>query len=400
MVIHIVRAAYLLVVMAFTISYAYQHDVYSKGANYTTGFILAPLLVAAALVVGDMLWKRKRLGALSGMFFGLLAGLVIAYLLTQIVTLVRGAFEDPSARAGLVGEGGSEPRVVVNVELKLPADAASRPADASRPEVRQWAELSAPGGRNEDSVSRLINLLLGASAVYMCVSFVLQTKDDFRFVIPYVEFARQTKGARAMLLDTSAIIDGRIADVAETRMLDAQLVVPRFVLAELQTVADSDDRLRRNRGRRGLDVLNKLRAGGKIDIQILDARVPAVDEAPDVDAKLVALARHLDARIVTTDYNLNKIAQLRRVDVINVNDLAGALRPVVLPGETLSVRVVKPGEEAGQGVGYLEDGTMVVVEGGRDNVGKDVALVVTSVLQTSAGRMIFGRAEGAPNGRR
>jgi uncharacterized protein YacL len=239
----------------------------------------------------------------------------------------------------------------------------------------------------------LVKMLLGASAIFMCVSFVMQTKDDFRFVIPYVEFSKESKGPKALLLDTSVIIDGRIADIAETNILDSELIVPRFVLAELQAIADSDDKLKRNRGRRGLDVLNKLQGSGKIDIRIMDTHVAAVDDAADVDAKLVALARHLEARVVTNDYNLNKVAQLRKVDVININDLANALKPIVLPGETLAVKMIKPGEEPGQGVGYLEDGTMVVAEQGRDHLGREIVITVTSVLQTSAGRMIFGKLD-------
>ena len=185
----------------------------------------------------------------------------------------------------------------------------------------------------------------------------------------------------------------RIADIAETRILESEVLVPRFILAELQAIADSEDKLKRNRGRRGLDVLNRLQTSEKIDIRIMDARVPEVEQLKEVDAKLVALAEHLDARIVTNDYNLNKIAQLRGVDVVNVNDLANALKPIVLPGETMSVKIIKPGEEPGQGVGYLEDGTMVVAEQGRDYIGRQVVITVTSVLQTSAGRMIFGRTD-------
>ena len=174
-------------------------------------------------------------------------------------------------------------------------------------------------------------------------------------------------------------------------------------LAELQSIADSDDKLKRNRGRRGLDILNRLQGSDKLDIQILDTHAPGVEAAGDVDAKLVALAQHLNGRVVTNDYNLNKVAQLRGVVVININDLANALKPIVLPGETMMVKIIKSGEEPGQGVGYLEDGTMVVVEQGRDHIANDVTITVTSILQTSAGRMIFGRVEGekaSPRGRR
>ena len=239
----------------------------------------------------------------------------------------------------------------------------------------------------------MIKLLVGSCTVYLCVSFVMQTKDDFRFIIPYVEFARQTRGTRPLLLDTSVIIDGRIADIADTRILASPLVVARFVLDELQDIADSSDKLKRNRGRRGLDVLNRLQGNDKIEIRISDTRVPAVEEVKEVDQKLLALADHLDGLIMTNDYNLNKVSQLRGVEVININDLANALKPVFLPGETLTVKMIKPGEEAGQGIGYLDDGTMVVAEQGRDFIGQEMPITVTSVLQTSAGRMIFGRLD-------
>jgi uncharacterized protein YacL len=199
---------------------------------------------------------------------------------------------------------------------------------------------------------------------------------------------------KPFILDTSVVIDGRIADVVETKIFDSQLIMPRFVLAELQNIADSADRSRRSRGRRGLDVLHKLRSSDKVDLQMYDRELPEFAGHP-VDLKLVMLAKHLDGKIVTNDYNLNKVAQVQGVDVINLNDLANALKPVFLPGESLDVRIVKPGEEPGQGVGYLDDGTMIVVEGGREHLNKTVKIAVTSVLQTSAGRMIFGRYDGA-----
>jgi len=169
--------------------------------------------------------------------------------------------------------------------------------------------------------------------------------------------------------------------------------MPRFVIGELQGIADSDDRLRRGRGRRGLDVLNRLRTNPNVDLQIWDRELPEFANQ-SVDLKLVALAKHLEGKLVTNDYNLNKVARLHGVGVINLNDVSNALKPLFLPGEHIQVRMVKPGEEAGQGVGYLEDGTMVVVEGGRDHVNEQIQIAVTSVLQTSAGRMIFGRYEG------
>jgi uncharacterized protein YacL len=168
--------------------------------------------------------------------------------------------------------------------------------------------------------------------------------------------------------------------------------MPRFVLSELQAIADSSDKLRRSRGRRGLDILNALRAHEQVEFRIMDRDLPEM-AGQTVDMRLVLLARHLDAKIVTGDYNLNKVARLHNVPVINLNDIANSLKPVFLPGETFDVRIVKPGESHGQGVGYLDDGTMIVVEGGRDHINDTVRVCVTSVLQTSAGRMIFGRFE-------
>jgi uncharacterized protein YacL len=234
--------------------------------------------------------------------------------------------------------------------------------------------------------------------VYVCVSTLLQTKDDFRFIIPYMEFSKEVKGARPLVLDTSVVIDGRIADVAETRVIDQPLIVPRFVLQELQGIADSSDKLRRNRGRRGLDILNRLQKSTGVEVNIHDAELPELAGIREVDQRLVVLAKHLGGKVVTNDYNLNKIARLQGVDVINLNDLANALKPIVLPGEGLTVKLLKRGEEPGQGVGYLDDGTMVVAEQGGYHLGETIRLTVTSVLQTSAGRMIFGRIDqGAPS---
>ena len=201
----------------------------------------------------------------------------------------------------------------------------------------------------------------------------MQTKDDFRFIIPYVEFSKEVKGARPLVLDTSVIIDGRIADVAETRVIDQQLVIPRFVLQELQSIADSSDKLRRNRGRRGLDILNRLQKSPGIEVRIHDAEIPELAGIREVDQRLVVLAKHLGGKVVTNDYNLNKIARLQGVEVINLNDLANAMKPIVLPGEGLTVKLLKRGEEQGQGIGYLDDGTMVVAEQGAYHLGETLA---------------------------
>jgi uncharacterized protein YacL len=190
------------------------------------------------------------------------------------------------------------------------------------------------------------------------------------------------------ILDTSVIIDGRIADICETGFLDGTLVVPQFVLRELQQVADSSDSLKRNRGRRGLDILQRIQKMPHVQVQIVETDFPEVRE---VDLKLIEVAKRLSGKIVTNDFNLNKVAQLRGVAVLNINELANSLKPVVLPGEVLRVSVLKEGKEAGQGVAYLDDGTMVVVEQGKRAIGRMIDVTVTTVLQTTAGKMIFCR---------
>lgn len=202
--------------------------------------------------------------------------------------------------------------------------------------------------------------------------------------------AEQKQGPRSdyIVLDTSAIIDGRIADIGQTGFIQGTLLIPRFVLAELQHIADSSDVLRRNRGRRGLDMLNKLQKESVVPIQILDVDMEDVHE---VDGKLVKLAKSMHCPIITTDFNLNRVAELQGVRVLNINELANTVKSVVLPGEEMAVRIIQEGKEIGQGVGYLEDGTMVVVEGGRRYLNGQLDIVVTRVLQTVAGRMIFAQ---------
>jgi uncharacterized protein YacL len=192
----------------------------------------------------------------------------------------------------------------------------------------------------------------------------------------------------AKVLDTSVIIDGRIADIADTGFLDGTLVIPNFVLRELQLVADSADSLKRNRGRRGLDILQRIQKIASLQVMIVDDDYPAVRE---VDLKLIELAKQYEAKIVTNDFNLNKVAQLQGVEVLNINELANALKPIVLPGELMKVFILKEGKEYNQGVAYLDDGTMVVVDNARKMIGKTIDIAVTSVLQTTAGKMIFGR---------
>ncbi len=208
----------------------------------------------------------------------------------------------------------------------------------------------------------------------------------------FLGFLKQSEEPRMYkVLDTSVIIDGRVADICETGFLDGTIVVPQFVLTELQLIADSSDSLKRNRGRKGLDILQRIKKMTGMHVPITDIDFPKVRE---VDQKLIELARHMNAKIVTNDLNLNKVAQLRGVEVLNINELANSVKPVVLPGETMSVFIIKEGREAHQGVAYLDDGTMVVVDNAQRELGKTVEIVVTSVLQTTAGKMFFGRISG------
>ncbi|MBC8378930.1 MAG: PIN/TRAM domain-containing protein [Planctomycetes bacterium] len=303
-------------------------------------FYVALGLTALAIAT-EWLTPKKSLSTLAGVFFGLLVGLIISLAFNKILEFVN------------------------------------------------YISINAP-----ENTLRMALWFVDICICYLCISIVIRTKDDFRFLVPYVEFTRQTKGLRPLVLDTSVIIDGRIADIAETKLFDAPLIVPRFVLNELQLIADSGDKIKRNRGRRGLDMLNKLQNSSFVEVKVDDTPPPGLDEKTEVDQKLVAFSKDCNGRLVTNDFNLNKVASLRGVDVININDLANALKTVTLPGEGMRVKILRLGEESHQGVGYLEDGTMVVVEGANDRVGQTIIFTVTSALQTSAGRMIFGKFEG------
>ncbi|MEW6170715.1 MAG: PIN domain-containing protein [Candidatus Omnitrophota bacterium] len=221
---------------------------------------------------------------------------------------------------------------------------------------------------------------------YLGMVMGLRGKDEFNLIIPYVKFSRQDQAEQLLVLDTSAIIDGRFTDICKTRFLENKLIVPRFVLKELQKIADSSDPLKRQRGRRGLEILHTIQKDSSLTILINEEDFPEVNE---VDAKLVKLAKLLEAKLLTVDFNLNRIATLQGVKVLNVNELANAIKPVVFPGEEMEIRLVKEGKEYNQAIGYLDDGTMVVVEDGRKFMGQLIKVGVSSVLQTQAGRMIF-----------
>ncbi|HHU68847.1 MAG TPA: PIN/TRAM domain-containing protein [Thermoanaerobacterales bacterium] len=237
----------------------------------------------------------------------------------------------------------------------------------------------------------LANIILG----YLGMSIFLKKKEELSSILPITKTSLKDKHSSKMgnelkpkILDTSVIIDGRIADICETGFLEGKLVIPAFVLDELRHIADSSDLLKRNRGRRGLDILNKIQKELNVKVEIYNGDF---DDIVEVDSKLVKLAQILKGQILTNDYNLNKVAELQGVQVLNINELANAVKPIVLPGEEMMVQVIKDGKESGQGIAYLDDGTMIVVDGGRKHIGENIGVLVTSVLQTAAGRMIFAK---------
>jgi len=236
----------------------------------------------------------------------------------------------------------------------------------------------------------IIRLVLTLIFCYLGMVLGLRGKDEFNIIIPYVRLRRQDQIEELVVLDTSVIIDGRIMDIIKTKFLEGKIIIPKFVLKELQQVADSTDPIKRQRGRRGLEILHTIQKEVPQDIMLHEDEFPEVVE---VDAKLVKLAKLLDARILTVDFNLNRVASLQGIKVLNINELANALKPVVFPGELMQVKLIKEGKEHNQAIGYLDDGTMVVVEEGRKFLGQEVKVMVTSVLQTQAGRMIFTKLE-------
>jgi uncharacterized protein YacL len=235
-----------------------------------------------------------------------------------------------------------------------------------------------------------IRLMLTLVFCYLGMLIGLRGKDEFNIIIPYVRLRRQGEAEHVTLLDTSVIIDGRILDICKTRFLTGRIIIPKFVLKELQQIADSTDPIKRQRGRRGLEILHSIQEESGLDISIHDEDFPEVAE---VDAKLVKLAKLLEARILTVDFNLNRVATIQGIRVLNINELSNALKPAVFPGEAMQIKLIKEGKEHNQAVGYLDDGTMVVVEDARRLIGQEVKVAVTSVLQTQAGRMIFTKLE-------
>lgn len=247
------------------------------------------------------------------------------------------------------------------------------------------------------SIGKIIWLLVTLLLSYLGLSIGVKKREELVGLFANLpKFGKErnakpdSRGGNSKILDTSVIIDGRISDLCESGFIEGTLIIPAFVIEELRHIADSSDLLKRNRGRRGLDILNKMRKKLDVKVQIYDSN-RGLENIAEVDSKLVKLGQQLNAKIITNDYNLNKVAELQGVKVLNINELANAIKPVVLPGEEMVVQVVKDGKEAGQGVAYLDDGTMIVVEGGRRYMNHTMPVLVTSVLQTAAGRMIFAR---------
>jgi len=297
-----------------------------KGAGFLGGMIGA--LVSLVIILSEIGMRRVSVKGLSSSVFGLILGLIMAKLVTDAVSLAK----------------------VTEVNLSL------------------------------------IRVTLTLVFCYLGMIIGLRGKDEFNIIIPYIRLRRQDQLEEVTILDTSIIIDGRIVDICKTKFLEGRIILPRFVLKELQQIADSTDPIKRQRGRRGLEILNTVKKEAGVEISIQEEDFPEVQE---VDAKLVKLAKLLAGKILTVDFNLNRVATIQGVKVLNINELANALKPVVFPGEAMHVKVLKEGKEHNQGVAYLDDGTMVVVEEGRRLIGQDAEVVVTSVLQTQAGRMIF-----------
>jgi uncharacterized protein YacL len=340
--VRVVRLVFVVLLFTVTFLNLFGISPQSSPAEIVRGqqfwVVLAITAALAAIVlVADLLTPKKKISTLISIVFGLLAALIASIALSAIIDLL-----------------------VKTYEIKFEGQIA------------------------------LIKVLLGISMAYLAISVVLQTQDDFRLVIPYVEFAKQIRGVRPLLLDTSALIDARIVEVAQTGIIQSPMVIPECVVNELHTLADSVDRLKRAKGRRGLDVITRLQRS-TLDVTIDDA--PA--QATGVDQILIELARGMPAIIVTTDSGLSRVAQIQGVEVVNINTLASAVKPSLVAGESLSVMLIRPGEQPGQGVGYLDDGTMVVVDDAADRVGTVTAVVVTSTLQTAAGRLIFAKCGDA-----
>jgi len=334
----VVRMLFMVLLVAVTLlTLASQRQPGDFNSATFVGLLVAAAALGLVIVLVDAITPNKRLASVVAVYLGICFGLIGA--------LAVGALIDTVARAWELERGPA----AIYIQL-------------------------AKG-------------LVGITLCYLSVSVVLSTKDDLRLVIPYVEFSRQLRGVRPMVVDTSILIDGRIDGLGHTGFLDAPLLVPQFVIDELQTLADSDDRTKRARGRRGLETVKRLQANPHLDLSIEELAIEGVS----VDHKIIELSRGEGYRILTTDSNLRKVAEIKGLGVLDLNDLAGTMRTTLAAGERLAVELVKAGENPGQAVGYLPDGTMVVVEQAEDRIGRTVSATISNTLQTSAGRLIFAK---------
>ena len=334
----VLRAIFVVVLISVVVLTVASNRTSALDFGFSTvvGLLISAAALGLIIITVDALTPNKRLAWVVGIFVGIMIGLVGAVAVGSVIDLVAGAWDLKESSAVYLG---------------------------------------------------LVKVTIGIVLVYLSVSVVLTTRDDLRLVIPYVEFAKQVRGARPLLIDTSVLIDGRFEDLGRTGILDAPVVVAQFVIDELQALADSGDGTKRQRGRRGLDVLQRLQGNPWIDLEIEDFR----NEGRSTDRALVEVAKAERFRIVTTDTGLERVAQINGVACLNLNAVATAMRTGQVTGESLRIAVVKRGENPHQGVGFLEDGTMVVVDHGARRIGETVETVVTNTVQTSAGRLIFAR---------
>lgn len=345
-----VRMAFLIVFSVVTVVYVLEP---LQGQGGRTGFTAAAEFQATVgwwIILGtgvglatlvlllDLMTPNKRIATVSGILFGLLAGLLVTWALSSVIDLLMQTYEV----------------------------------------------------RNPNLVTG-IKVLLGMALCYLAISIILQTQDDFRLVIPYVEFTKQYRGSTPLILDTSALIDGRIVEVCGTGFVQVPVVIPQSVIAELHALSDSGDKIKRGRGKRGLEMVARLQRAQGVDLSIDTTPLSATG----VDQQLVELALQMPGTVVTADNALNRVASIRGVTVLNLNDLSNALRPSLVVGSVIRITLVRTGEQAGQGVGYLDDGTMVVVEQAASLVGGEAEVEISGSLQTSAGRLVFAKVAGA-----
>ncbi len=343
MLVRLIRVSFVALMLIVMLLYVWSINL--NADEMEIGFaknwwmpVGAALVLAGLFLAIDLLTPRKKISTISGVVFGLMAGLMAAWVFSTIIDLV----------------------------------------------VQSW-DIEA------EAFISAVKVMLGVSLGFLGITMVIQTQDEFRLVIPYVEFAKQMRGPLPLVLDTSALIDARIADIAASGLIQQTVVIPEFVIEELQLLADARDRMKRNKGHRGLDIVTKLQRMNGVDVMI-DAS-PVSKKA--VDLALIELSTRMPAMLVTLDIALSRIATIQKIPTLNINDLANALKPVVIPGKMIHVELIKPGEQHGQAVGYLPDGTMVVAEDGYPYIGQTRDLVITSSMQTAAGRLLFARVDMA-----